>query len=144
MRHGIKHRKLNRTSSHRKALFQNLAKDLIVHEQIQTTVAKAKELRPIVEKLVTLGKRGDLNSRRIAISRLNSNSHAQKLFEALATRYKERNGGYTRIIKTGKRHGDNAPTAIIEFVDRDIFAKGASDIARVEAERAELAEVAAE
>jgi large subunit ribosomal protein L17 len=125
MRHGIKGRKLNRTSSHRKALFANQAAALIKHEQITTTLPKAKELRPYVEKLVTLGKKGDLASRRIALSRLhNDKAMAAKLFDTLAERYKERNGGYIRVLKAGFRHGDNAPMAIIEFVDRDESAKG--------------------
>ena len=124
MRHGRSGRRLNRTVSHRKALFTNMAASLIEHEQIVTTLPKAKELRPIVEKLVTLGKRGDLHARRQAISQMRDIGMAKKLFEVLGPRYKDRNGGYTRIIKAGFRHGDSAPVAVIEFVDRDVDAKG--------------------
>ncbi|WP_367714684.1 50S ribosomal protein L17 [Nitratireductor sp. GISD-1A_MAKvit] len=134
MRHGKSGRKLNRTASHRKALFANMAASLIEHEQIVTTLPKAKELRPIVEKLVTLGKRGDLHARRQAISAIRDESLVKRLFDAIAPRYAERNGGYTRIMKAGFRHGDNAPMAVIEFVDRDVEAKGAADRARLEAE----------
>ena len=124
MRHGKVHRKLNRTAEHRKAMFANMAAALIKHEQIVTTLPKAKELRPIVEKLVTLGKRGDLHARRQAVSQMRDIEMAKKLFEVLGPRYKDRNGGYTRIIKAGFRYGDNAPMAVIEFVDRDVDAKG--------------------
>jgi len=124
MKHNITHRKLNRTSSHRKALLMNLSNALIKHEQITTTLPKAKELRPFVEKIITLGKKGDLESRRKAISILQDIVNAKKIFDTFADRYKERSGGYTRIIKIGNRFGDNAPTAIIELVDRDIEAKG--------------------
>ena len=124
MRHGNAHRKLNRTAEHRKAMFANMCAALIKHEQIITTLPKAKELRPIVEKLVTLGKRGDLHARRQAVSQLRDPAMAKKLFEVLGPRYKERNGGYTRIIKAGFRYGDSAPVAVIEFVDRDVDAKG--------------------
>ena len=124
MRHGNAHRKLNRTAEHRKAMFANMSAALIKHEQIITTLPKAKELRPIVEKLVTLGKRGDLHARRQAVSQLRDPAMAKKLFEVLGPRYKERNGGYTRIIKAGFRYGDSAPIAVIEFVDRDVDAKG--------------------
>ncbi len=124
MRHGKSGRKLNRTSSHRKAMFANMAAALIKHEQITTTVAKAKDLRPIVEKLITLGKRGDLHSRRRAISKIRDVDMVGKLFETLGPRYKERQGGYIRIMRAGYRYGDNAPIAVIEFVDRDIDAKG--------------------
>ncbi|GAB5507586.1 MAG: 50S ribosomal protein L17 [Rhizobiaceae bacterium] len=134
MRHGKSGRRLNRTASHRKALFVNMAASLIEHEQITTTLPKAKELRPIVEKLVTLGKRGDLHARRQAIAKIGSDELAKRLFETIAPRYATRNGGYTRIMKAGFRHGDNAPMAVIEFVDRDTAAKGAADRARVEAE----------
>ncbi|WP_295809126.1 50S ribosomal protein L17 [uncultured Nitratireductor sp.] len=134
MRHGKSGRKLNRTASHRKALFANMAASLIEHEQIVTTLPKAKELRPIVEKLVTLGKRGDLHARRQAVSAIRDESLVKRLFDTLAPRYAERNGGYTRIMKAGFRHGDNAPMAVIEFVDRDLEAKGAADRARLEAE----------
>jgi len=124
MRHGFKQRRLNRTSSHRKAMFANMATALIKHEQIVTTLPKAKELRPIVEKLVTLGKRGSLHARRQAISQIQDKTQAGKLFDVLAKRYAERNGGYIRIMKAGFRYGDNAPMAIIEFVDRDESARG--------------------
>lgn len=118
MRHGLKGRKLNRTSSHRKALFKNLAQALIRHEQIKTTLPKAKDLRPIVEKLITLGKNGSsLHSRRLAIARLQDAALAQKLLGPLAERFKDRAGGYTRIIRAGFRYGDNAPMAIIQLVD---------------------------
>ncbi len=124
MRHKLAHRKLNRTSSHRKAMFANMSTALIKHEQIRTTVAKAKELRPIVEKLITLGKKGSLHARRNAISRLSPDAQVDKLFGEIAERYADRRGGYTRIIKAGKRYGDNAPMAYIELVDRNIEAKG--------------------
>lgn len=137
MRHRIAHRKLNRTSSHRKAMFANMSSSLIEHEQIVTTLPKAKELRPFVEKLVTLAKKGDLNSRRIAIARTRNKEMSKKLFEVLGPRYKERQGGYIRIMKAGFRYGDNAPMAVIEFVDRDESAKGAGDRARMEAEQSE-------
>ncbi|MFC3072623.1 50S ribosomal protein L17 [Shinella pollutisoli] len=134
MRHQKAGRKLNRTASHRKAMFANMAASLIEHEQIVTTLPKAKEIRPIVEKLVTLGKRGDLHARRQAISQIRDVAVVGKLFDAIATRYANRNGGYLRIMKAGFRHGDNAPLAVIEFVDRDVNAKGAKDHARTEAE----------
>ena len=124
MKHNIKNKKLNKTSSHRKAMFMNLSNALIKHEQITTTLAKAKELRRFVEKIVTLGKKGDLISRRKTISTLQDNKMTQKVFNILSDRYKNRSGGYTRIIKLGNRFGDNAPTAVIEFVDRDENAKG--------------------
>src|SRR4051794_14943794 len=124
MRHGKVHRKLNRTAEHRKAMFANMCAALIKHEQIVTTLPKAKELRPIVEKLVTLGKKGGLAMRRQAISEMRDQDQVRKLFDVLATRYKDRQGGYTRIIKAGFRYGDNAPMAVIEFVDRDVDAKG--------------------
>ncbi|ANH03928.1 MULTISPECIES: 50S ribosomal protein L17 [Shinella] len=141
MRHQNSGRKLNRTASHRKAMFANMAASLIQHEQIVTTLPKAKEIRPIVEKLVTLGKRGDLHARRQAISQIRDVAVVSKLFDAIATRYASRNGGYLRIMKAGYRHGDNAPLAVIEFVDRDVDAKGAADKARVAAE-ADAAEAA--
>jgi large subunit ribosomal protein L17 len=125
MRHGMSGRKLNRTKSHRKALFMNLAQALVKHEQIKTTLPKAKDLRPIVEKLVTLGKRGGLHARRQLISHLQNEQLANKLLTVLADRYKGRPGGYTRVLKAGFRYGDAAPMAIIEFVDRDPAAKGA-------------------
>jgi len=125
MRHRMSGRKLNRTSSHRKALFGNMAAALIKHEQIKTTLPKAKELRGIVDRLITLGKRGDLHARRIAISRLHGDKElADKLFSSLAERYKDRPGGYTRVLRAGFRYGDSAPMAIIELVDRDPDAKG--------------------
>ena len=127
MRHGNSNRKLNRTHEHRKAMFANMVCSLIEHEQIQTTLPKAKELKKIVDKYITLGKKGSLHSRRQAISRLKQNSAVIKLFETLAPRYKERNGGYTRVLKAGFRYGDAAPLAVIEFVDRDVLAKGAKD-----------------
>ena len=134
MRHQNSGRKLNRTASHRKAMFANMAASLILHEQIVTTLPKAKEIRPIVEKLVTLGKRGDLHARRQAISQIRDVAVVAKLFDAIATRYANRNGGYLRIMKAGYRYGDNAALAVIEFVDRDVSAKGAKDHARKEAE----------
>lgn len=134
MRHGKSGRKLNRTSSHRKAMFANMAASLIEHEQIVTTLPKAKELRPIVEKLVTLGKRGDLHARRQVASSIRDEIQTRKLFASLAPRYADRHGGYLRIMKAGYRTGDNAPMAVIEFVDRDVDARGAGDRARVEAE----------
>ena len=124
MRHRVGGRKLQRTSAHRAALFRNMSAALIKHEQITTTVAKAKELRPYVEKLVTLAKRGGLANRRLAMSRLMDDTQLTKLFDVLAERYKDRNGGYTRVIKAGIRASDAAPIAIIEFVDRDVDAKG--------------------
>jgi large subunit ribosomal protein L17 len=123
MRHGLSGRKLNRTSSHRKAMFANLAQALVLNEQILTTLPKAKDLRPIVEKLVTLGKKGGLNARRILASRLKNDELAAKLVGPIAERFSKRSGGYTRIIKNGFRYGDNAPMAIIEFIDRDETAK---------------------
>ena len=124
MKHNIKNKKLNKTSSHRKAMFMNMSNALIKHEQITTTLAKAKELRRFVEKIITLGKKGDLLSRRKTISTLQDNQISKKVFEVLSNRYKDRNGGYTRIIKLGNRFGDNSPTAVIELVDRDENAKG--------------------
>ena len=124
MRHRVGGRKLQRTSSHRAALFRNMAAALIKHEQITTTTAKAKELRPYIEKLVTLAKRGGLSNRRLAQSRLMDDAQLAKLFDVLASRYANRDGGYTRIIKAGIRSSDAAPIAVIEFVDRDIGAKG--------------------
>ncbi|MEM1376097.1 MAG: 50S ribosomal protein L17 [Pseudomonadota bacterium] len=143
MRHRKAGRKLNRTSSHRKAMFANMAASLIEHEQIVTTLPKAKELRPIVEKLVTLGKRGNLHARRQAISQIQDQAQVRKLFDAIAKRYEDRNGGYLRIMKAGFRYGDSAPMAVIEFVDRDVDAKGAADRARMEAEEAVEEEAAA-
>jgi len=124
MRHGKVHRKLNKKPEHRKAMFANMCAALIKHEQITTTLPRAKELRPVVEKLVTLGKRGDLHARRQAISRIRDVAMVKKLFDVLGPRYKERKGGYTRVLKAGFRYGDNAAIAVIEFVDRDESAKG--------------------
>jgi len=124
MRHGNANRKLNRTASHRKAMFANMSAALIKHEQIVTTLPKAKELRPIVEKLITLAKRGDLHARRQAIAQVKDQDQVRKLFAVLGDRYKDRQGGYIRIMKAGFRYGDNAPLAVIEFVDRDVSAKG--------------------
>ena len=140
MRHSKGYRRLNRTHEHRKALFSNMAGSLIEHEQIKTTLPKAKELRPIVEKLITLAKRGDLHARRLAASQLKEDQYVIKLFDVLGPRYTERAGGYTRVLRAGFRYGDMAPMAIIEFVDRDVAAKGAADKARVaEEESAEEA-----
>ena len=140
MRHSKGYRRLNRTHEHRKALFANMAGSLIEHEQIKTTLPKAKELRPIVEKLITLAKRGDLHARRLAASQLKEDQYVTKLFDVLGPRYSERAGGYTRVLRAGFRYGDMAPMAIIEFVDRDVAAKGAADKARVaEEESAEEA-----
>jgi large subunit ribosomal protein L17 len=127
MRHGNSNRKLNRTHEHRKAMFANMACSLIEHEQIQTTLPKAKELKKIIDKYITLGKKGSLHSRRLAVSRLRQNSAVTKLFEILAPRYKKRNGGYSRVLKAGFRYGDAAPLAVIELIDRDISVKGAKD-----------------
>jgi large subunit ribosomal protein L17 len=134
MRHGNRGRRFNRTASHRKAMFANLAVALIKHEQIITTLPKAKDLRPVVEKLVTLAKKGGLHARRLAIAQIGNEDVVRKLFDVLATRYKDRNGGYTRVLKAGFRFGDNAPIAVIEFVDRDVSAKGKDDLARHAAE----------
>ena len=131
MRHSGGYRHLNRTSEHRRAMFANLAGSLIEHEQIRTTLPKAKELRPIVEKLITLGKRGDLHARRLAASRLKQDRYVGKLFEVLGPRYKDRAGGCVRVLRAGHRYGDSAPMAVIELVDRDVEAKGAADKARL-------------
>ena len=130
MRHRSGARKLNRTSSHRKAMFSNMAVSLLIHEQIKTTLPKAKDLRRVVDKMITLGKRGTLHTRRQAFSYLRDDTAVSKLFGALAERYKERGGGYTRVLKAGFRYGDNAPMAFIELVDRDPDAKGTEDKAR--------------
>jgi large subunit ribosomal protein L17 len=143
MRHRNAGRKLNRTASHRKAMFANMAAALITHEQIVTTLPKAKDLRPIVEKLVTLAKRGDLHARRLAAAQLRDLDSVKKLFETIGPRYKSRAGGYTRVLKAGFRHGDSAAVAVIEFVDRDKDAKGAEDRARHAAESGQPAEAAA-
>ena len=139
MRHAKGYRKLNRTHEHRKAMFANMAASLIEHEQIKTTLPKAKELRRIIDKLITLGKRGDLHARRQALASIKQEAAVQKLFATLGERYKDRNGGYSRVLKAGFRYGDMAPMAIIELVDRDPAAKGAGDKARVEAEEAAMA-----
>jgi large subunit ribosomal protein L17 len=141
MRHGKVHRKLNRTAEHRRAMFANMCAALIKHEQIVTTLPKAKDLRPVVEKLVTLGKRGDLHARRQAVAQLRDTEMVKKLFEVLGPRYQERNGGYTRVLKAGFRYGDNAPVAVIEFVDRDVDAKG-QDSGPVQERRVEEDEAA--
>ena len=130
MRHRNGPRKLNRTTSHRLAMLRNMCNSLIKHEAIKTTLPKAKELRPIVEKLITLAKRGDLHARRQADAQLKEDKHVERLFAILGPRYKDRQGGYVRILKAGFRYGDMAPMAIIEFVDRDTSAKGAADKAR--------------
>jgi large subunit ribosomal protein L17 len=136
MRHGNAHRKLNRKAEHRRAMFANMAASLIRHEQIVTTLPKAKDLRPIVEKLVTLGKRGDLHARRQAIAEMRDVAMVKKLFDVIGPRYKDRNGGYTRVLKAGYRYGDSAAVAVIEFVDRDVDAKGKEDRERHEAAKA--------
>jgi large subunit ribosomal protein L17 len=136
MRHGNAHRKLNRKPEHRRAMFANMAAALIKHEQIVTTLPKAKDLRSVVEKLITLGKRGDLHARRQAIAEMGDVEMVKKLFEVIGPRYKDRNGGYTRVLKAGYRHGDSAPVAVIELVDRDVDAKGKDDLARHEAAKA--------
>lgn len=131
MRHSISGRKLNRKSSHRKALFKNLSNSLIINEQIKTTLPKAKDLKPIVEKLITLGKKGSLHSKRKAFSILRDNIAVDKIFNTLSKRYLKRNGGYTRVLKAGFRYGDSSPMAIIEFVERDVNAKGLIDKQRL-------------
>ena len=137
MKHNIKNKKLNRTSSHRKAMFMNLSNALAKHEQITTTLPKAKELRRFFEKIITLGKKGDLHSRRKTMSILQDTKMTKKVFDVFSDRYKSRNGGYTRIIKLGNRFGDNAPTAVIELVDRDEEAKGKDSGPVVEKKRSE-------
>ncbi|HRP09957.1 MAG TPA: 50S ribosomal protein L17 [Terricaulis sp.] len=133
MRHGSGHKKLNRTASHRQAMFANMAASLIKHEQIVTTLPKAKALRPVVERLITLAKKGDLSARRLVLSRMRDETQTKKLFETIAPRYSARAGGYTRVLKAGFRYGDNAPLAVIEFVDRDESAKGQDSGPRPEA-----------
>jgi large subunit ribosomal protein L17 len=133
MRHGKVHRKFNRTAEHRRAMFGNMVAALIKHEQIVTTLPKAKDLRPIVEKLVTLGKKGGLHARRQAVAEIRDVAMVKKLFDVIGPRYKDRNGGYTRVLKAGYRYGDSAPVAVIEFVDRDETVKGVDDKARSEA-----------
>jgi large subunit ribosomal protein L17 len=140
MRHASGYRKLNRTNEHRKAMFANMASSLIEHEQIKTTLPKAKELRRIVDKLITLAKRGDLHARRLAAAEIKQEPAVAKLFDTLGARYKDRAGGYTRVLKAGFRYGDMAPMAIIELVDRDADAKGAADRARLAAEEVAEAE----
>ena len=137
MRHGNGYRKLNRTHEHRKAMFANMACSLVEHEQIKTTLPKAKEMKRIMDKLITLGKKGDLHGRRLAQSKMRQEAAVKKLFDILGPRYKDRTGGYCRVLKAGFRYGDMAPMAIIEFVDRDVDAKGKGDKARVAAEDAE-------
>ena len=124
MRHGYRGRRFNRTAEHREAMFANMAAALIKHEQIVTTLPKAKDLRPVVEKLITLGKQGGLHARRTAMAQLRDETQLKKLFDVLAKRYESRNGGYLRIMKAGFRYGDQAPMAVIEFVDRDVNARG--------------------
>ncbi|MBO6548095.1 MAG: 50S ribosomal protein L17 [Rhizobiales bacterium] len=143
MRHGMKGRKLNKTSSHKKAMFANMASALIKHEQIITTLPKAKELKRVMDRLVTLGKRGNLHSRRLAAARLRDEAMAKKLFDVLAERYKDRNGGYTRVLKAGYRYGDSAPVAVIELVDRDESARGQDSGPTADFTKDEDAEVAA-
>ena len=141
MRHGVAGRKLGVTSAHRQAMFRNMAVALIKHEQITTTLPKAKELRPVTEKLITLGKRGGLHARRQAYAQLRDDTIVSKLFDTLADRYRTRAGGYTRVLKAGYRYGDSAPVGVIEFVDRDVDAKG-QDSGPVVARKAEDAEAA--
>ena len=141
MRHNHGYRKLNRSASHRKAMLANMVAALITHEQIKTTLPKAKELRRIADRFITMGKRGDLHNRRRALSYLRDDAAVAKLFGALAERYKERPGGYTRVLKAGFRYGDAAPMAVIELIDRDPDAKGAEDKARHEAALASAAEL---
>jgi large subunit ribosomal protein L17 len=136
MRHARGYRRLNRTHEHRRSMFKNMAASLVEHEQIKTTLPKAKELRPVVEKMITLGKRGDLHARRLLASRLHDDAAVAKLIEVLGPRYADRQGGYVRVLKAGFRTGDMAPMAIIELVDRDVDAKGAADRARLDAEDA--------
>ena len=143
MRHRTSGRKLNRTSQHRQMLFRNMAQALIKHEQIITTLPKAKELRPVVERLITLGKRGDLHARRLAFARLRDDSMTKKLFEVLGPRYQDRHGGYTRVLKAGFRYGDAAPMAVIELVDRDEDARGQDSGPIVGADETDIEETAA-
>jgi large subunit ribosomal protein L17 len=143
MRHRKLGRRFSRDSGHRQAMFANMAASLIRHEQIVTTLAKAKDLRRVMDKFITLAKRGDLGSRRVAAARLRDEEMVKKLFDTLGPRYKDRAGGYTRVVKAGFRFGDNAPRAVIELVDRDTAVKGKADKERVEAERAAQAGQAA-
>jgi len=140
MRHGMKQKKLNMTTAQRRALFSNLTNALLTHEQINITVTRAKVLRTYADNMITFAKKGDLNSRRLALAFLRDETVVSKLFSTLAERYKDRNGGYTRVLKSGIRYGDAAPMAVIELVDRDVNAKGAADKARVAAEKAAIAE----
>ena len=143
MRHKKAGRRFSRDSSHRQAMFSNMAASLIRHEQIVTTLPKAKDLQRVVDKYITLAKRGDLNSRRLAASRMRDEDMVKKLFAVLAPRYKDRNGGYTRVLKAGYRYGDSAPVAVIELVDRDEAVKGQEDRARTNADKAAAAQPAA-
>jgi large subunit ribosomal protein L17 len=139
MRHGFRGRRFNRTTEHRKAMFSNMCNALIKHEQIVTTLPKAKDLRPVIEKLITLGKRGDLHARRQLIAQLKDADMAKKLIDVIGPRYKDRNGGYTRVLKAGFRYGDNAPLAVIEMVDRDVEARGKDSGPTMKVEGAEAA-----
>ncbi|MCX7328647.1 MAG: 50S ribosomal protein L17 [Hyphomicrobiales bacterium] len=139
MRHGFRGRRFNRTTEHRKAMFSNMCNALIKHEQIVTTLPKAKDLRPVIEKLITLGKRGDLHARRQLIAQLKDADMAKKLIDVIGPRYKDRNGGYTRVLKAGFRFGDNAPLAVIEMVDRDVGARGKDSGPTMKTEGAEAA-----
>ena len=143
MRHRTSGRKLNRTSKHRQMLFRNMAQALIKHEQIVTTLPKAKDLRPVIERLITLGKRGDLHARRMAFARLRDDTMTKKLFEVLGPRYQERQGGYTRVLKAGFRYGDAAPMAVIELVDRDEDARGQDSGPVMNANETDVEETAA-
>ena len=140
MRHGNGYRKLNRTHEHRKAMFANMVCSLVEHEQITTTLPKARELKRIADKIITLAKKGDLHSKRILISRIKQANAVNKLINVLAPRYSDRKGGYSRVLKAGFRYGDMAPMAVIEFVDRDVSAKGASDRARLQEAESDLAD----
>ena len=140
MRHGNGYRKLNRTHEHRKAMFANMVCSLVEHEQITTTLPKARELKRIADKIITLAKKGDLHSKRILISRIKQENAVNKLINVLAPRYSDRKGGYSRVLKAGFRYGDMAPMAVIEFVDRDVSAKGASDRARLQEAESDLAD----
>ena len=141
MQHGNGYRKLNRTHEHRKAMFANMVCSLVEHEQITTTLPKARELKRIADKIITLAKKGDLHSKRILISRIKQENAVNKLINVLGPRYSDRKGGYSRVLKAGFRYGDMAPMAVIEFVDRDVSAKGASDRARLQEAESDLADV---
>ena len=140
MRHGNGYRKLNRTNEHRKAMFANMVCSLVEHEQITTTLPKARELKRIADKIITLAKKGDLHSKRLLISRIKQENAVNKLINVLGPRYSDRKGGYSRVLKAGFRYGDMAPMAVIEFVDRDVSAKGASDRARLQEAESDLAD----